>query len=291
MGGPSSKAKWNGAIDDKDLQQVRSRIEADQEAHGSKFMTQDGRDISSTKPFYKTTNSLKSILMKNATNTSLAYEAVSSLLSQKGIDPDTVNQMFDELKLNHNIEKLFTNLRRKKGYYGYDNDDYLNTAVNHLINQSSLITSYRYRPRLDAAFAKIGVKLGQEGPAGKDLLARMQRYQEFMTNPGEEWTWIRSLNYWYFLAGNPSTMALQLLSTHLFTVPWVSQFTGFGTDFLRANYKVFANYPTIHRTLFKSAGYRHSDPVLMAKDTGLSVEDSKILINLKKKGCWILDML
>ena len=222
--------------------------------------------------------------MKNATNTSLAYEAVASLLSQKGIDPKTVNEMFDELKLNHNIEKLFTNLRRKKGYYGYDNDDYINTAVNHLINQSSLLTSYRYRPRIDGAFSRIGMKLGQQGPVGAKILTTLQKYQDYMTNPEEEWTWIRSLNYWYFLAGNPSTMALQVLSTHLFTVPWVSQFTGFGSDFLRANYKVFTNYPKIIKLLRGSEGYRNGDPVKLSKELNVSVSDAKIIINLKKEG-------
>lgn len=280
----SVKAKYNGSIDKEDLALVKARIQKDQETHGSPFVTAEGNNIDMAQPFYKTTNTLKSILMKNATNTSLAYEAVASLLSQKGIDPKTVNEMFDELKLNNNIEKLFTNLRRKKGYYGYDNDDHLNIAINHLIGQSSLITSYRYRPRIDAAFSKIGLKLGQQGPTGKEVLNRLTRYQEYMTNPEEEWTWIRSLNYWYFLAGNPSTMALQVLSTHLFTVPWVAQFTGFGTDFIRANYKVFTNYKPIVKTMGFSEGYKESNPVKMAKEVGIPVEDAKILINLKKEG-------
>lgn len=278
----SIKKTMTGAVDEKDLSEVRTRIQEDMREYGQDFVTIDGKPITNAKPFYKTTNALKNILMKSSTNTSLAYEAVSSLLTQKGVDPKVVNDMFDGLKLNHNIEKIFTNLRRKKGYYGYDKDDHLAVVVNYLTTQSSLLTSYRYRPRIDSAFSRISNKLSTSGPAAANLVSKLQRYQEYMTNPEEEWKWIRSLNYWTFLAGNISTAFLQLMSTHLMTVPWVSQMTGFGPDFLRANYKVFTNYVPVSNMLMSNLEGGNLDK--LAKTAGISRENAKVLYNLKKLG-------
>lgn len=67
--------------------------------------------------------------------------------------------------------------------------------------------------------------------------AYAQKYQQYINNPTEEFSAIRQAGFFYFIAGNVSTAALNLTQVPIFTMPYMSMFdsvAGVAGKFTRA---------------------------------------------------------
>ncbi len=278
----SVMAKPNGDIDPDSLKETKQRIRNEAEQFKQEWYDKNGNNFEMAEPFYKTYDDMRSVLTKNANNPNLSYEVLSSLLSTKGIDPNIVNQLFDDLKLKNNTAKLFSNLREREGYFGYDNADRASSIVNYFLTQTSLLSSFYHNPKINQGFTRSQEILSRL-PNTEKVRKLLNRYSEYMTDPAEEWSSIRSASFWYFLAGNPSTALLQFFSTYTNTLPWLSQFVG-PADFLKLNAKSVSNLRKV-RNIDANALLMNPQTVdQFADKMGISLEDARVLVSLKNRG-------
>lgn len=277
------KATISGAIDKRHQEQVINRIRKDAILNKETFYTIGGGNIASATPFYKTRDSLNSLVQRNATDSKIAYEVVASLLATKGIDPTVVNELFDSLSLRDNIEKVFINLRERKGYYGYNNEDRLSSIANFFLTDASLLANYKFNPQLRRYHASVETELMQQ-PNGEQLRKSIKDYYDYMTSLSTDGDFIRAFNFWYFLAGNPSTGLLQILSTFTNTLPWLAQYVG-TTEFIKANLNSLTGLFTRVRGTYNNRFLLNKETLSQFADkTGVSMEDARILLQLKNEG-------
>ena len=279
----SVMAKSNGEIDPENLKQVRQRIRDEAAMFGMDWTDRNGNGYEMAEPFYKTYDNMRSVLTKNANNPNLSYEVLSSLLTTKGIDPNIINQLFDDLKLKNNTAKMFTNLRQREGYFGYDNADRASSVVNYFMTQTSLLSSFYHNPMINRGFAKSQEVLARL-PNTDKTRNLLSKYNDYMVNPAEDWASLRSASFWYFLALNPSTALLQFFSTYTNTLPWLSQYVG-PVEFAKLNVKAVSNLFGIVRKIDTNSLLMNPKSVNeFAERAGIPVEDAKVLVSLKARG-------
>lgn len=283
----SIKADKYGNVDTADQAIVQQRIQDDQNTYGETFVTSKGEAISGASPFLMTYEDMRKNIMKDAKNPNIAYEALANLLTNKNIDPEVLNEAFDKLSFDSETERFFMNYRDKKNYYGYDNDDPISSMLDSLNARSAMLTRFQYSQPLNKLYAESTQDLQKLGTSGKKSLRQLTDYYEYMNSPADDAAKIRELTFWYFLAGNPSTSLLQLMSTWMNTLPWLSQYQG-PVGFIQSNLKSVSTH------LYKATKIQGNKALLtsrtipqFAQKVNIPQADAKILLSLYERG--ILD--
>lgn len=281
----SIKSNKFGQLDTEDLQKVRERIKSDQAESGETFYNIDGGAVENAKPFKKTQNTYEKYIMKNATDPSIAYAAFADLLANKGIDQKTVEEVFEKYQFGSNLEKFMVNYRTKQNYYGYDKDDMLDNIVQSMNTQSAVTTQFLFKDPLNKSFADVSVGLGLEEGGSSKTLKQLGEFRDYMESPSSFADRIRSFTFWWFLAGNPSTALLQLVTPLIISTGYFSQFAGL-TGFAKMNAKLplyFKKAYDIQRA--KAAGLLNRKSLdEFSKRTGVSVKDARALLEAYQGG-------
>jgi hypothetical protein len=280
----SIKSDKFGNIDRTDESEVRQRIQDDQEKYGEVFVTSKGEAVTGAQPFLMTYEDLRKNIMRDAKNPNIAYEALSNLLTNKNIDPEVLNKVFDEVSFDSETERFFLNYRDKKNYYGYDIDDPISSMLDSLNARSAMLTRFQYQQPMTKLYAQATQDLQKLGKAGRKSLRQLDDYYNYMSTPADDAAKIREITFWYFLAGNPSTSLLQLMSTYMNTLPWLAQYQG-PVGFIQSNVKSFTT------SLYKAGKIQANKALLtsrtipeFSKKVGLSETDSKALLSLYERG-------
>ena len=281
------KADKFGNIDSTDERAVRERIQRDQETFGESFTSFSGDPVTAAPSFLMTYENLRKNVMRDAKNPNIAYEALANLLTNKNINPEELNKVFDELSFDSDTERFFVNYRDKKNYYGYDNEDFLSSMLDSLNSRSTMLTRFQYNQPLAELKAQADNDLQRLGRGGQKSQRQLDEYYDYMSSPADDAAKIREFTFWYFLAGNPSTSLLQLMSTYMNTLPWLSQYQG-PVGFIKSNLK------SVTTSLYKASVIQKNKNLLtprtipeFARRTKMSEEDSKVLLTLYERG--ILD--
>jgi hypothetical protein len=283
----SVKSDKFGNLDTSDFADVQARIQQDQEKHNVTFVTSKGENISGATPFLMTYEDMRKNIMRDAKNPNIAYEALANLLTNKNIDPKVLNETFDKLSFDSETERFFMNYRDKKNYYGYDIDDPISSMLDSLNARSAMLTRFQYSQPLNKLYAEATQDLQKLGKGGKKSLSQLTDYYEYMNSPADDAAKIRELTFWYFLAGNPSTSLLQLMSTYMNTLPWLSQYQG-PVDFIKSNLKSFTTSLNKATRIQANKSLLNSRTVpQFAKKVNISQGDARILLKLYERG--ILD--
>jgi hypothetical protein len=118
---------------------------------------------------------------------------------------------------------------------------------------------------------------------GDNIGKLADKYYGYISSPGEDANWIRSLNFWYFLAGNPSTATLQLMATFTNTLPWLGQYVS-PVEFVKLNAKSLTNMATVGRMYANRFSLTKQTLDEFARRSRIGIEDAKIILQLKNEG-------
>lgn len=238
----SIRADKFGNIDDSHLSEVRQRIEQDQEQDGEAHYSIDGLSPTGSEAFKLNRNFIENNIMRNIKDPAFAYELLGNLLTNKSIDPQVINDVFDTYQLDNESKKFIKNYREKKNYFGYDNGDFIESTIESLLNRNGLITRFMYDRKLSKAATVAKNELTKGNNAGAKVAKTLNKYMDYINSPVDDAAYIRKIGFWYFLAFNPSTSLLQLVSTYINAVPWTLQYQGLG-GYAKTQVQSFTNLP------------------------------------------------
>lgn len=184
-------------------------------------------------------------LQSRVGNAMLTFDtAVSMLSSSKRDSYDQIRQAVEQIIAERGFASHLSQARMIPGY----STDFKRSWANYIVGASGFAARQKYTGPLNEAVGAI-VK---DDPTLKNLRADAESYRDYVLNPNEEFSFLRSLTFTGFLGGNLSSALLQLTNLPIFTLPYLSQFT----NTPRATFEVLKGSIDTADMIFKSGKKR-----------------------------------
>lgn len=275
-------ARKGDTYDPKSFQEEMTRAEKERTTtwKNEDWYTFDGQPQTAASPFTLSASRLMNELSPYAFNS----EIVGSLLTMKGVDPSAVHEVLLAFDNQKDARRLGDRFRESKNITGY-NEHAEDVVSSHIGATAANFASHKFNRSIRNT-AQGAIRAAENiGDAG-NVKRIIDKYTDYTSSPLESWNGIRSFNYAFALAGNPSSAALQL-----FDMPknYLSLMRWWGTGNTLNPINMTKALVTLGRSLYKiTPNYELlSQPQMKAqfkKLTGLSDTDVNFLYDLKARG-------
>jgi len=144
-------------------------------------------------------------------------DALAELGRVEGPEWEAVREQLNEASKKVGFRKHFIGAKNTPGY----SPDFERSIADYVTGISSYLARREVRDELDTAVASI--------PQNQTNLRKYADvYIEYVQSPKETLQWLRSLNFFFYLSGNPSSASVNLTQVPLATMPYLSQFASAG---------------------------------------------------------------
>ncbi len=194
--------------DQADLKRVMERVRSDMKADGRQWTTKSGAGIEQVQPFVMNSNNIRQLAERSALR-GKNLELLSTIMLQKGIKSSQIDSVLKQFDTLDDIEKIYAGFRDRGSFYGFDNEDYLNTYAGSLSVSAGAITNLATKASITRLFNTVKSELDAAG-APNQVKDFIMDYEGRMSGFGNTADQIRSFSYMYFMALNMSSAFMQL---------------------------------------------------------------------------------